>query len=369
MTGCIVFWQRMLTPHMTEVAREVARFGVEVHFVVEESLSEERRAMGWTTGKLDGVCTHVVKTPAEVRNLVDLFPAEAVHITQGVRSNGLVAVAQRRIMKLGHRQYPIMEKVDLRGWAGRIKPLVYAVRFWVIARRVEGLLAIGADTAEWIARHAPRELRILPFAYFLKNRHELSAVQKNTVFRFVFVGSLIPRKRMDLLIEALSRFTNQNWTLEIVGDGPEQARLEQQAAAMIPARTTFLGRRSMDEAVARIAAADCLVLPSDQDGWGAVVSEAQINGTPAICSSECGSAGTVRKSGFGAVFTAGDVDDLRNALSAILDQGLLDALRRDTLADWARGLTAEAGARYLLEILEIKGRADHIRPPWERARP
>jgi len=368
MINCIVFWQRMLTPHMTELASELTRLGVEVHFVAEEVLSEERRALGWKAGKLDGVCTHLVKAPAEVRDLVDLFPAEAVHITQGVRSNGLVAVAQLRIMELGQRQYPIMEKVDLRGWAGWIKPLVYAVRFRVIFRRIEGLLAIGTGTAEWVARRAPRKLPILPFAYFLKSRHELPAAQKNSVFRFILAGSLIPRKRIDLLIEALSSLTDQNWTLEVVGDGPEQARLEQQAAAMIPARAIFLGRRSMDETVVQIAAADCLVLPSDHDGWGAVVSEALINGTPAVCSSECGSAGAVKASGFGAVFAAGDVGDLYRALSVILDHGPLDAPQREELAAWAQSLTAEAGARYLLEILNQDGDISAILAPWEEIR-
>lgn len=55
----------------------------------------------------------------------------------------------------------------------------------------------------------------------------------------------------------------------------------------------------MDAARACMARADVLVLPSWHDGWGAVVSEALMAGTPAIASDACGSAGVVRASGVG----------------------------------------------------------------------
>ncbi|WP_108663896.1 glycosyltransferase family 4 protein [Acuticoccus kandeliae] len=367
MTDCIVFWQRMLTPHITELARELAQQGVEVYYVAEEALSDERRAMGWEAGDLAGVQVHVVTTPAEARDLVDSLPATAVHITQGVRSNGLVADAQKRIMALGRRHYPIMEKVDLRGRLGRIRPLVYAARFRVLAGGIEGLLAIGEGTAEWIARRAPRKLCIFPFAYFLKGRASGAPIGTGICTKFIFVGSLVELKRVDLLLAALATLTDRPFELEIVGDGPERSELEQLAAATLPGRVAFVGTLGMDAAIERIASADCLALPSDKDGWGAVVSEAQINGTPAICSSECGACGTVRASGFGGVFEAGDVDDLRQKLSAQLDRGPVGTADRDRLAAWAQGLTAEAGAGYLLEILRDGGRGgDDIVAPWQR---
>jgi glycosyltransferase involved in cell wall biosynthesis len=124
----------------------------------------------------------------------------------------------------------------------------------------------------------------------------------------------------------------------------------------------------MGEAVERIKASDCLVLPSDHDGFGAVVSEAQINGTPVVCSSACGAAGTVRASGVGAVFAVGEVEALRRALAAMLDQGPMMDVEREQLAGWAKCLTAEAGARYLLEILNRDKATNDIVPPWERCR-
>lgn len=368
MTDCIVFWQRMMTPHMTELARALARQGVAVHYVAEEALSDERRAMGWVAGDLGGVQVHVVSTATDARDLVNGFPATAVHITQGVRSNGLVANAQKRIMALGRRHYPIIEKVDLRGRLGRIKPMVYAAQFWAFSGGIEGLLAIGEGTAEWCAHRSPRKLRIFPFAYFLKGRASVAPTGSDSGTRFIFAGSLVGLKRVDLLLAGLSTLTNRSFKLEIVGDGPKRSELERQAAQTLPGRVVFAGTLGMDAAIERIASADCLVLPSDKDGWGAVISEAQINGTPAICSSECGACGTVRASGFGAVFEAGDVDDLRRTLSAQLDQGPVGAEDRDLLAAWAQSLTAEAGAGYLLEILRADASdGGNIVAPWLRS--
>lgn len=367
MTECIVFWQRMLTPHMTELARQLTVKGATVHYVAEEILSAERSAMGWKAGELAQVSVHIVKTPRAARDLVDQFPCEAVHITQGVRSNGLVGAAQKQIAARRLRHFPIMEKVDLRGPKGRIKPFVYALRFWQLAGEIEGILAIGDGTPEWIARRAPKRVRAIPFAYFLSERRPHLAVPNPSVFRFLFVGSLIQRKSVNLLIEALAGLVERHFDLVIVGDGPERAQLGRRAEESIPGRIRFAGTLDMEASVDQISRADCLVLPSSHDGFGAVVSEALINGTPVICSSECGAAVMVRASGCGAVFTAGNLDSLRRCLSEMLDRGRIDAEGRETLATWARSLTAEAGARYLIEIIrrdrDVTG---PIVPPWER---
>jgi len=366
MANCIVFWQRMLTPHMTGLARQLALADAEVHYVAEESLSTERREMGWETGELLDVTVHDIATPQDARGLVDRFPANAVHITQGVRANGLIAHAQKRIADRGLRHYAIMETVDLRGLPGTIKPLIYALRFWMIADRIEGLLAIGEGTPEWVAERSPESMKVIPFAYFLKGRPPAPSARKNDVFRFIFVGSLIDLKRVDLMLDALLGLSASLFEVEIIGDGPRRAALEQQANEVLPGRVVFLGTVDMNHAIARISLADCLVLPSAHDGWGAVVSEAQINGTPVVCSSRCGASGTVRASGFGAVFEAGDVKGLRQRLAAQLDMGPITAAGREELATWATCLTAEAGARYLLEIISPEAKGHRIVSPWER---
>ena len=111
--------------------------------------------------------------------------------------------------------------------------------------------------------------------------------------------------------------------------------------------------------------ADCLVLPSRHDGWGAVVSESLMAGTPVICSDHCGAAGVVQASGVGGVFRSGSKNGLQHQLEQCIAAGKPLNGDRARLARWASSLGARQGAHYLLKILENEGSgADKPLPPW-----
>ena len=99
---------------------------------------------------------------------------------------------------------------------------------------------------------------------------------------------------MDLLIAALARFEDRNVELVVIGSGPLEDKLRTDAEAALTGRASWIGCLPVGDVPGEMAKADCLVLPSRYDGWGAVVSEALLVGTPAICSDKCGSAGVVR---------------------------------------------------------------------------
>ena len=80
-----------------------------------------------------------------------------------------------------------------------------------------------------------------------------------------------------------------------------------------------------------MSSADCLILPSRHDGWGAVVSEALMVGTPVICSDACGSAGVVHASGVGGVFRSGDHCALTAELAVASAGYLQPEARKDLL--------------------------------------
>jgi glycosyltransferase involved in cell wall biosynthesis len=56
------------------------------------------------------------------------------------------------------------------------------------------------------------------------------------------------------------------------------------------------------------------VLPSRFDGWGAVVNEALMVGTPVICSNRCGASDVIENGRNGYVFEAGSARALRERL-------------------------------------------------------
>jgi glycosyltransferase involved in cell wall biosynthesis len=101
----------------------------------------------------------------------------------------------------------------------------------------------------------------------------------------------------------------------MVGDGELRARCESLVAEQrLP--VSFAGFLNQTEIPAAYAAADCLVLPSDEgETWGLVVNEGMACGRPAIVSDRVGCGPDLVEPGLtGAVFPFGNWDALARTL-------------------------------------------------------
>lgn len=361
------FWQRIVSPHMVGLAKALATQGFVVHYAFEQLMSPDRAKFGWKIPDSDGLYLHHMHDYANVVKTVSLVNQNSHHICQGIRANGRVGIAQNLLSERGLRQWIVMETVDDKGWRGFLKRLEYKRQFLLKRERIEGVLAIGHNTTDWVvARGMPAD-RVFPFAYFLIDsvKTEISNDTPNQFFRFIFVGQFIELKRLGMLIDALSNLNGQDFELIVVGAGPLEEKLRRKAETIFSHRLTWLGKLPSTEVSAVIAQADCLVLPSIYDGWGAVVSEALMVGTPVICSNTCGSAGVVRFSGVGGVFDANDQKMLIELLEIQLTNGQVDYVKRNQLSTWAARIGATAGALYLKQILEsVSYDFSPPSPPW-----
>ncbi|QKW05264.1 glycosyltransferase family 4 protein [Streptomyces sp. NA04227] len=96
---------------------------------------------------------------------------------------------------------------------------------------------------------------------------------------FVAVGRLVEYKRIDLLLRLWKRVRPvTGGRLVIIGEGPERERLEQLAGQGVE----FAGHVTEDEKHRLLSSAWLLLHPSAVEGWGLVVTEAAVRGTPAI---------------------------------------------------------------------------------------
>lgn len=370
----IWFWQRIVTPHMALLAEALAAQGDPVVYVANEQMSATRAQQGWKAPALAVAQLQLVHDEASVRAIVRSASNNSIHLCQGLRGNGLVATAQQYLRARGLRQWVIMETVDDAGWRGVFKRLIYRWLYWHRRHSLEGVLAIGADTADWVVARGLPPSKVFPFAYFLRepDMQEIQSIWEvlpgKRPYRFIFVGNLIELKRVDCLIRAIAALNNLHVDLWVVGNGPEENALQEQATELLPGRVHWMGRLAMSEIPALMAQVDCLVLPSRHDGWGAVVSEALMVGTPAICSDACGASAVVRASGKGGVFPVGSDTGLLEQLRKAVDAGPWPLKNRQDLAQWAIALGAQAGANYLLEILAYTSDGG-VRPlaPWERS--
>lgn len=363
------FWQRIVSPHMAHLAVALARQGCRVTYVAEQALSGERQQQGWVVPVLPDVNLVYADSEKAIRNLVQRPSSHSKHICQGIRSNGLVAIAQRELTARGLQQWVVMETVEDAGWRGFIKRMEYSRLFRAHRDSLQGVLAIGRRTTAWVAARGMPAARVFPFAYFLPDAKAPTELGRPApgVFRFIFVGRLVALKRVDWLLNALANVGNQDFELLVVGTGPEEPALRTLAASRLGDRVRWLGPLPLTEVPTVMVQADCLVLPSVHDGWGAVISEALMAGTPVICSDACGAAGVVHASSVGGVFPRDRDDLLKTMLADQIRSGPVEAARRARLASWATALGADAGARYLLDILDsTNSRRLRPVPPWQR---
>lgn len=368
MAGAVWFWQRMVSPHMAELAAALAARGRNVTYVAQAEMSAARKAQGWHVPPLGDARLLLAPTADAVRRLVDRVPDGSLHICQGLRGNGMISIAQRQLAARGLVQWAAVEAVDDGGWRGWFKRLAY--RRLIENRRayLQGVLAIGHTTSAWLAARGLAAEKAVPFAYFLPDRvpDTVADFDAGPKFRFLFVGRFVELKRLDLLVAALAALPDRAFELVVVGSGPLEEKLRKTAAEKLPGQVRWLGRRPMAEVQAHMARADCLVLPSRYDGWGAVVSEALMAGTPAICSDACGAAGVVLASNHGGVFPSGDAPGLGRLLAEAVAKGRQTSDERRRLAAWARCLGATAGAAYLDALLFPRTNV-MPRAPWAPA--
>ncbi|MYA59983.1 MAG: glycosyltransferase family 4 protein [Chloroflexi bacterium] len=101
----------------------------------------------------------------------------------------------------------------------------------------------------------------------------------------VYVGRLLAHKRVDLLLRAarILRRRSPNLRLVIVGDGPELPSLVALARSLgLSEAVTFLGFIPEARIHSIFKTSRVLVLPSEREGLGATVLEANAAGTPAV---------------------------------------------------------------------------------------
>ncbi len=154
---------------------------------------------------------------------------------------------------------------------------------------------------------------------------------------FLAVGSVIPRKGYDLLIDALQPYRGRLWTLTIAGADD----LDVVYSAAIKNRIIEAGLSSQVQMSGPVPPADLadlydradvFVMPSRYEGYGMVMTEALARGLAVICTTGVAAAGTIAAAAVFKIET-GNVQSLTTAIGKALD----DDGWRQNLADaaWA----------------------------------
>jgi glycosyltransferase involved in cell wall biosynthesis len=316
-----VFWHSYLMFHQAAYIRELANIpGNTVHWCVTEDLPVLYRDRGYPLPDTGKVQVHAAPTPEQIAELATL--PGSVQVFFGLRGFALPLVAFKASLGAPVHRFLMTENRYEPG--ARLLPrwLAYTWDALRYRRHLSGVFCIGHSGRYGGARFFsacgyPRE-RIVPFVHVVGSTPVQHVPGQRDHKEILYVGQLIVRKRVDLLLQAFSQLAMPSAHLRLIGQGQEEQNLRQLASELgIAERVSF--SRGMPNAgtIAAMAAADVLVLPSRFDGWGAVVNEALMVGTPVICSNRCGASDVIENGRNGYVFEAGKVHALLERLQSI----------------------------------------------------
>jgi glycosyltransferase involved in cell wall biosynthesis len=149
-------------------------------------------------------------------------------------------------------------------------------------------------------------------------RAELGATRGAVLF--LALGRLVPRKGIDVLLEALARTSET--LLAVAGEGPERAALEARAVELeVAERVQFLGR--VAEIGDLLSACDAVCMPSRAEGLGVAALEAMAAERPVVASRVGGLADAVRDGETGLLVPPADAEALAAALARLSADGEL----------------------------------------------
>lgn len=133
----------------------------------------------------------------------------------------------------------------------------------------------------------------------------------------LYVGRLDKVKNLPRLLEAFRLVIDEGLDLQLlmVGDGPMDAELRQQATTLsLEERVTFAGKQQGSDLYAHYGLGDALVLPSTYEPFGATVAEALVLGMPVAVSEVAGSCTLIRSEEEGYRLNPLDKEDIARAL-------------------------------------------------------
>ena len=378
----VAYWTNILSPHQLPLAREIAKRVGEgnYQYIYRDGPMEERLGLGWNFAGAPEWCRRGTEDdPA-------LMEADLVY-SGGLRPLDLIA---RRIAA-GKKTYYVTERwfkpLVLLGMnlPGKWRMAVPAYRK-MAKRMVEMLnnplckvLAIGPWSKKDMIELGVREEQIWDWGYFVEEckvenvKCKIRGVQMAPL-KVLWVGRMLRLKHVDTIIRAVgelavgfsgsgervavgvsgsgastrsTRSTRFNISLDIYGTGPEEARLKRLGAKYGDA-VRFHPPVPIDEVRGIMRAHDIYVLASDEnEGWGAVVNEALMEGMRVLGTFEAGaSAAMLPKE---RLFHAGDW----RALAELIVKESRGDLPECSIGDW----TAEKAAERLVgsEGVESEG--------------
>lgn len=355
----IVFWQNILSHLLFPLIKEITKVNkFEICIVVPRLLTKEREKIGWEKQNTELVKIVVNPNENEVKKEIQRMPDKTLHVFSGISSYKFIGKAFKASLRINTKRAIISETYRFQGLMGYIRLLkgrFEAIRF---GNEISIIYAIGENGCKWYRMCGYPDSKINKIKYYTEEKKKYHKVNERDCFVLTYIGQLIRRKGLDLLIKALKEIEIKNWELDIVGNGKEQKKIKEFVEEFgLGNKVNFKGSVKNSEINSYLNESDLLVLPSRWDGWGAVVNEALMAGVPVVCSSNCGAAELVYESGYGEVFKSSCWRMLKETIERQINKGKVDNKKRREIKEWSKKIVPAIGA---LEFVQTVKRIEKV---------
>lgn len=354
-------WHPVLTDHQAYTYEALAKqAATPLSTYVLRMEDETRREQGWQDTQVTSIERHLIPASDSLRYCYRqlLMHRNDVHFFGSAFESPVLMLCLLIATCLRIEFYLISEPYSPKsfGYFGdqqqlkakfktRLRPMLYWLYAHVLLRKVAGVFAISPLALEQYHQAGIPATKLFPFGYFIPQIKSPQAPQQSETLRIVFVGALIQRKGLDILIDAIQQLhrAGNKVTLDIFGSG------DAKAFAIEAPNINYRGLIPFGQAQEQIASYDLMVLPSHYDGWGVVINEALCAGVPVVCSDQVGAGVLLQKFGVGEIFASGQSQALASVL-ANLQSERLRTMRAATITA-AAAIQPEVAAAYMLKII------------------
>lgn len=244
---------------------------------------------------------------------------------------------------------------------GFLQRLVYSAMEWLLRSATDALIVINDEDRRAAARlRLARSIQLVEGGVGValdefpwNSTAHLSPADCVDVEQhrgtLLFVGELIPRKRVAWILEALAGGGLKGWVAVIVGDGPCRPQLEELASELgISDRVRFAGFvENMHE---HYRCADVFAFPSRQEGLSRAVMEAVATGLPVVGTPTRGVEDVVARGG-GLVASSATQASFAQTLARVCGSVELRAALRAEAADVRTRFSDEVAAQELADVV------------------
>jgi glycosyltransferase involved in cell wall biosynthesis len=374
----LTVWMNMPSFHQSDLFRALHESGeVDLQVVFAKKLTDDRAKLGWQSD-LEGFPYRMLDERRPVRDALRLAWAQRdrIHMFGGLWAELPFTAALVSLFVAGGTYTIYAEAPDPGQPRSASKRLLQAAFGRTIVRRVSGMFPVSRLGADFFRRLGAREQVMYPFGYFRATSNlarDLVTSKGGDGVEVLFVGQLIHRKGVDLLLQAMRPLfeEHRDLALTLIGEGELSVALQRHVAELgLSDRVNFVGAISAGEIPRRLSLADLLVLPSRWDGWGMVVNESLSVGVPVVASDRCGAADLIQDDANGYVFRSGDAASLRACLTKFLSRREEWPSFKTASSEVGGKISTQEVAPYLIKCLKNLAGILEQRPtpPWPPSR-